>query len=970
MNNPHITFERLNEQRVETLNITVEGYRHKQTGSVHYHLKADNAENVFLVGLKTVPQDSTGAAHILEHTVLCGSKKYPVRDPFFMMIRRSLNTFMNAFTSSDWTAYPFASMNKTDFNNLLEVYLDAVFFPNIDPLDFAQEGHRIELENIEDLNSDLVYKGVVYNEMKGAMSSPMSYAWQKLTSYLYRGTTYHYNSGGEPAVIPSLTYEGLKAFYAKHYHPSNAVFFTFGDIPAAEHQEKFHNEVLQHFSKSKETVEINNVNRYSEPQRIIDFFPAEDEKDKQHVLLGWVLGESADIKSQMEASLLSSALLDNSASPLRYALENSKLADAPSPLCGLEDSNKEMVFICGLNQAQEESEEEIEALILGVLNEVAEKGISSDALEAVLHQMELSQKEITGGSYPYGMQLILDMLPLAVHGGDPITAIDIDGILEELRQSIKNPEYIKQLVKDLLLNNPHRVLLSLKPDHTLSLKEEMAEKERLEQHKAILSQEDKKNIVQLARALKERQQKIDDESVLPKVGIADVPEEMKIVHGRATTAGQLNGKEFIQGTNGLFYEQLVARLPQLTTEELQLLPLYTHCLNELGIGDKSYLEVQSLLDSHTGGIQCYTSLRSNADNVNLFDAYLVLSGKSLTRNHRDLSELMLSFIEQARFDEQERIKDLVSQWRIRRENSVLGNGHGLALMASARGMSPLAQYRHNTKGLAGIQQIQSWDNAFKEDSGMDDLKSHLSTLHKKLWATTEKTFLLVSDEKSMAEILNDRQSSYQALGSNEDASPLTLAVPEIASHQCWLTNTSVNFCAKSYNTVAPYHKDGAALMVLGGFMRNGYLHRVIREQGGAYGGGAGYDSDSGAFRFYSYRDPRLGETLADFDAAIDWVLTNKHSNEALEEAILGVISSIDKPSSPAGEAKSTFHNELCGRTAEKRQAMRRLILQVKLKDLKAVTERYLASKNGVCGVISSESNWEKQGLDGFEIKNL
>ena len=229
--NHHPAFDLIKTHHIDSLNLDVHQYQHQQTGASHYHLAADNPENVFLVGLRTVPTDSTGVAHILEHTALCGSEKYPVRDPFFMMLRRSLNTFMNAFTSSDWTAYPFATQNRKDYFNLLDVYLDAVFFSRLDPLDFAQEGHRVEFAEPDNPDSELVFKGVVFNEMKGAMSSPTSVLWQAVSEHLFPSTTtYHYNSGGEPEHIPDLSYEELVNFYRTHYHPSNAVFMTYGDI--------------------------------------------------------------------------------------------------------------------------------------------------------------------------------------------------------------------------------------------------------------------------------------------------------------------------------------------------------------------------------------------------------------------------------------------------------------------------------------------------------------------------------------------------------------------------------------------------------------------------------------------------------------------------------------------------------------------------------------------------------------------
>jgi Zn-dependent M16 (insulinase) family peptidase len=285
----HPAFTPLRQQTIDSLNIRVEQFEHTATGAMHYHLAADYSENVFLVAQRTVPQDSTGVAHILEHTALCGSERYPVRDPFFMMLRRSLNTFMNAFTSSDWTAYPFASQNRKDFDNLLQVYLDAVFFSRLDPLDFAQEGHRVEFAEPDNPESDLVFKGVVFNEMKGAMSSVTSTLWQKLCEQLFPSTTYHYNSGGDPEHIPDLSYQQLVDFYRSHYHPSNSIFMTFGDIPAAELQAVFEERALQRFQRLDQRIQVRAERRLDAPLRIEDCYAFDESgstDNRTHLVMG------------------------------------------------------------------------------------------------------------------------------------------------------------------------------------------------------------------------------------------------------------------------------------------------------------------------------------------------------------------------------------------------------------------------------------------------------------------------------------------------------------------------------------------------------------------------------------------------------------------------------------------------------------------------------------------------------------
>ena len=524
-------FELLREQDIPSLKLQYQEYRHRKTGAQHIHLAADNKENVFLVALRTVPMDSTGVAHILEHTALCGSEKYPVRDPFFMMIRRSLNTFMNAFTSSDWTAYPFASQNKKDFNNLLDVYLDSVFFARLDPLDFAQEGHRLEFADANDLTSELTFKGVVYNEMKGAMSSINSTLWQTMSKYLYPTSTYHYNSGGEPADIPDLTYDQFKAFYKTHYHPSNAIFVTFGDIPAAEHQQHFEEQALSRFDKLDCHIAVNNEQRYTEPQYFEETYPYDEDEqgsteNNTHIVLSWLLGDSTDLEATMQARLLASVLLDNSGSPLQKALETTDLGTSPSPMCGLEDSQKELCFACGIEGSNPDSADEVEKLILDVLKDVADNGLPHEQVAASLHQLELSQRELSGGGYPYGLHLILTSLTSATHRGDPVALLNLDPVLDKLQQQINDPDFIKGLARDLLLNNQHRTRLVLKPDTELGHVKEQAEKDRLAAIKASLSDIEKQAIIDKAAALKERQEMEEDLEILPKVGIEDVPAEV------------------------------------------------------------------------------------------------------------------------------------------------------------------------------------------------------------------------------------------------------------------------------------------------------------------------------------------------------------------------------------------------------------------------------------------------------------
>jgi Zn-dependent M16 (insulinase) family peptidase len=969
----HPAFELKRSEPIESLNIVVEEYVHKKTGALHFHLSSDNSENVFLVGLRTMPEDSTGVAHILEHTALCGSKHYPVRDPFFMMIRRSLNTFMNAFTSSDWTAYPFASQNRKDYYNLLDVYLDAVFFSRLNELDFMQEGHRLEFENPQDPESNLVYKGVVYNEMIGSMGSPVNTLWQTLTEHLFPTTTYHYNSGGDPECIPDLTYEQFMEFYKTHYHPSNAIFMTYGDIPAHELQERFETRALSHFDRLDEHLSVNDEKRYEAPLTIEDRYAFDDEDsadNKTHIVMGWLLGHSTNLEESMKVHLLSGVLLDNSSSPLLQALETTDLGNAPSPLCGVEDSNREITFMCGIEGSNPENTQAVEDLVMGVLQQIAEQGVPKEQMESVLHQLELEQREVGGGHYPYGLQLILEGLSTAVHYGDPVTALNIDPVLMQLREDIRDPEFIKNLVKSFLIDNPHRVRLTMVPDTKLSERKQKEQAAKLTQIKAKMSDNEKHNIIDLAQKLTERQQQKDDESVLPKVGLEDIPDDMHIAQGDSKQINGCKTTTFAQGTNGLVYQQIICNMPKLDEDLLQHLPYFTSNLTELGCGGRSYLETQALSASVTGGINAFTSTRAMTDDVTNVSSYFLLSGKALSRNHKHLCQLMRESLESPRFDELGRIKELIGQQRAHREQSVTGQGHSLAMVAASSGLSPAAALKHRLSGLQGIQHTKQLDSQLADSDKLSALADKFQTIHDAIIAA-ERQYLLIGESEHLDDYLNDLSTAWgnsKAEPTHNDVFGLDANNQQVK--QLWIANSPINFCAKAYPTVPIDHEDAAPLSVLGGFLRNGYLHTAIREKGGAYGGGASYTSDIAAFRFYSYRDPRLVDTLNDFDKSIDWLLSERHEWRQVEEAILGVISSIDKPSSPAGEAKDAFQNALFGRTPEKRRMYRSRILKVTLDDLKRVGETYFNPDKASIAVITNAATLDQAGDLGMDVIKL
>ena len=599
------------QKYIKLLDLNAQIYTESEFKCKHIHLESNSDEKVFMVAFRTIPEDSTGVAHILEHTALCGSKKYPVRDPFFMMIRRSLNTFMNAFTSSDWTAYPFATQNDKDFNNLLSVYLDSSFFPNLDELDFLQEGHRLEFSENNNSKSDLEIKGVVYNEMKGAMSSISSQLWHGLSKHLYSSSTYKHNSGGNPENILDLTHEYLVDFHQKHYHPSNATFFTFGNVNPNEVQEFISKNVLQDFDPSDEIIGVKNEDRISKPKTVTEFYnPMPEDENNHHIVLSWLLGESHDPVELLESFLVSNILLDNSASPLRKTLENTDLGKSLSPLTGLEADHKELVFAAGLEGVTTNKQLEVEELILNCLKEIVSDGIPKDLIKSSLHQLEIKQREITGSGMPYGLQLMLSCLPACLHNDNPIKILDLDSSFEIIKNNLKKEKYIESLIETKIINNPHRVNYCLAPDVEFNSKNEQKIKEKIKEKTKKLSEKEKVRIIELTKNLKLRQEKQDNPELLPKVTKADIPKTRSYSQSLS-----IDDKNYFYnvGTNGITYHSIILPCNPLTKDEFKIASLFTNTLTDVGIGKRSYEEVQKIQSAVTGGISANFILISNED---------------------------------------------------------------------------------------------------------------------------------------------------------------------------------------------------------------------------------------------------------------------------------------------------------------------------------------------------------------------
>lgn len=965
-------FTCVRETDISSLGICLSEYLHEETGARHLHLSSDDQNNAFMVAFLTLPYDSSGVAHILEHTTLCGSERYPVRDPFFMMLRRSLNTYMNAFTGSDTTAYPFATQNRKDFDNLMNVYLDAVFFPKLDALDFAQEGWRKEVAN--EGSKDLLrlqYHGVVYNEMKGAMSAPVSNLWQHLYAVLFPDTPYRHNSGGDPGKIPSLSHRNLIDFHAKHYQPSNAVFMTYGNFPGSEHQKNIQDLVLCRFKQKAPTISNPLQSEFiKSASETTDYCVDVLEDRSTHIVWAWVLGQTSQVEESLEAHFLASIFLEHSGSPLRHYLETTELANAPSELCGIDDSAKQLIFFCGVEGSDAENTKNLQDGIFEVFLSVKQDGISQKEVVAIIDRLEMSQRDLGDGSYPYGLQLMGRILPAAMHRGEVKAFLDLDPAIDDLRAKVEMDQagYIAGLIDKLILNNTHSGKVVMAPNSEKASRDQSDENAVLEAMAAKLSKGDEASLVRAAEDLRIRQSQTDDEEVLPRVGLTDIPAYVPTVKpssisrmGASTDSTFI--KEYPAASNGIFRAKLAFQLPNLTENELRYLPLWSEYITEFGAGKYDYLTMQAQR-SMSGDFSVYSSIRPDPTRCDSYNGWTVVNGKGLARNKRKILDSMATLVSAARFDEEDRLKDLIMQSRADAEQSVTEKGHQLAILTAGSDLTAFGSLSELWDGVSYIRFIKNLAKTHSSRKGCAEIFQIFESIREKV-VSGRKEVALIGDDEVLADLDHGNLAGdFVSSKINNDCSVLDLGTLRCAKENAWIISSQVNFCARLFRAVSLRSPDAPSLSVLGRYLQDGYLHQHIRERGGAYGGGASYDSDTATFRFYSYRDPRLSDTFEDFNASIKWFLFDD-SSKRLEESILGTIRGIDVPSSPAGEAERSFTEGLFQRTSEVKKKFRDGVLSVTKESLQIVCEKYLLSQESSRGVLATSTNQGLLERDGF-----
>ena len=929
---------------------------HQSTGARYIHISNADKENTFGIAFKTVPMDSTGVAHILEHTVLCGSKKYPVRDPFFSMIKRSLKSFMNAFTASDWTMYPFSTPNEKDYYNLMSVYIDAVFFPVLSELSFKQEGHHLDFDK---QSKSLVFKGVVYNEMKGAMSSPNQIMAHSIMKALYPQTTYGYNSGGDPSVIPDLTYQQLKAFHEKSYHPSNAFIYSYGCFPLPSTLEYIEKNALRFFTRIDPKTDIPSEPRWTEPKSFTFYYPlseTESDEKKAQFCLAWLLYGIEKPLECLAVYLIEQVLLSHSASPLRKALIESQLGSSLSDGTGYEPDLKDTMFVCGLKDIDIKDVPKIESIIRSVFLDQIQNGINKELFESALHQMEFHRKEITNSPYPYGIKLLLSISGTWFHGGDPIRVICFDDDVKELRERMAKGPYLENIIQSCFMNNPHQASIYLLPDKTLQEKTIQQEQEKLQSIHEKLTEQDRQKIIDDCDQLKKIQDQEEDVSSLPTLDIDDIPPTIQVIT-ETRHHEQLNTLWYKKPTNGICYFGYISEA-FLPPDLMHWIPLFCYSFTRIGTKIHDYTEIVRLIDRYTGGIGLGSSVRTTYDEKGRCLPLIIFHAKSLLRNETMMFNIINELLCQVDFSNLTRLKSIILEYKAGFESRIVQSGHQLAISLASRTYSQARQISEQWTGIHHYKMI----DAFCKNLSNENLEKLAHQLKKiaTIIISTQKYMAVIGDERSFetAEQPIDRliqdmlEQKINACHNFETQTNFSRI------REGWTTSTSVSFVARTFRTVRKNHPDAPVVSVISKLLRSLFLHKEIREKGGAYGAFAIADSEDALFHMASYRDPHIINTLNVFDNASDFICNGSFTQTDVKEAILQICSDIDRPESPAQSARSAFVRKIINHSDELRKNYKKRVRSVTKEQVLETANRYFKPSNDSVShaIISSETS--------------
>ena len=971
MNKDRISaYEIIREENLSDIRSAGYLLRHKKTGARVMLIENDDENKVFNIAFRTPPKNSTGVAHILEHSVLCGSREFPLKDPFVELVKGSLNTFLNAMTYPDKTCYPVASCNDQDFQNLMHVYLDAVFYPNIYKKEeiFRQEGWSYQLEDTE---GPLKYNGVVYNEMKGAFSSPDEVLEREIMNSLFPDTPYGCESGGDPNHIPELSYEEFLQFHKTYYHPSNSYIYLYGNMDMAEKLEFIDEHYLSAFEKLEVDSALPLQPAFTERKELQLEYPvseSENEEGNAYLAYSTVVGDASDELTAMAFEVLDYALLSAPGAPLKQALLDAQIG--MDVYGSYDDGILQPYFDIVAKGTDPDKKEKFVEIIRTTLEDIVKNGIDKKALKAGINYMEFRYREADFSAWPKGLMYGLDIFGSWLYSDEKaFSHVKLIPVFEKLK-ALSGERYFEDLIQKYLLDNPHGSVITLVPSKGLAARREKALEEQLQAKLEKMTQEEKETLVEKTKALVEYQEAEEEpgsEKCIPMLKREDIKKEAA---GFTNEELDVSGSLFLYHevpTNGISYLDLMFDLKNLDPEDVPYLGLLKSVLGFVDTAHFSYGELSNEINAETGGISCGVEVFDRADSTEEYKAVFSVRGKVMYPRIDVLFRMIREILNTSKLDDGKRLYEIIARVKSRAQANLVSAGHSTAVLRGASYSSPMAAFQDEMAGVGYYQFIEKLEKEF--DSRKEELVKKLTALMTEILRPELLCVSYTGERESLDTVMKQVKALKDTLHTEAaEASSKPMSCEK--KNEGFTTSGQVQYVARTGNFRKKGYEYTGALDILKVALSYDYLWMNLRVKGGAYGCMSGFKR-SGESYFVSYRDPHLKRTLEVYEGIPEYVRTFQADEREMTKYIIGTISGKDVPRTPQMQGSISKTAYFCGITEEMMQKERDQILNADVEDIRnlAPLVEAILSDDAVC-VVGSETAIEKEREIFKEIKSL
>lgn len=946
-------FELTEKRRIDEINSTALLFNHNKSGARLFKLQNDDDNKVFSIGFRTPPPNSTGLPHILEHSVLCGSRKFPSKEPFVELMKGSLKTFLNAFTFSDKTMYPFASRNEKDFFNLMDVYMDAVLYPNIYkyPEILMQEGWHYELD---DKDGDITYKGVVYNEMQGAFSSAESILVRRTQEYLFPDTPYGNESGGDPDVIPELTQEQFTEFHKKYYHPSNSYIYLYGNGDIMKELEFLNDKYLKDFERMEVDSEIPEQKPFDSIKEVsLDYpvSPDDNESDKTFLSLSFVTGKSTDPETYLALGILEHLLLETPAAPLKKALIDAELGK--DVFGQFDNSIMQPVFSIVIKNSNSDMKEKFKNVVYETLKKLVREGIDKKLIEASINIKEFEMREAEEEGFPKGLLFGVKIMDSWLYDEHPALHLQYGDTLNRIKSYMKT-DYFEKLIEKYIINNNHGLFLTLNPKKGLAEKKAEDIRKKLATFKASLTSDEIDKIVEQTRALKKRQQEPDSIEALEKLPMLSIEDINPKAEELPLEEKEFNGLKILFHpifTNKIAYVNLLFNTNAVPQELLPYIALLADISGKVSTEKYDYIELAKEININTGGIRLGVDAYQENESAERYYPELIVKSRVLIDKLPKLMELIGEITGKSKYNEQKRLKEIIQEIKSRSEMRMFDLGHVVASSRLISYFSPAGAYLELLTGISYYKFIADLERNF--DSKINEIMENLKKVSDIVFNKQNLIISVTTDKEDYKKFEKNLPELLRYIGSRE-FKPVEYKFELAPRNEGMMAPGNVQYVAKGFNFIKSGYEYNGKLQVLRTVMKGDYLWNNVRVQGGAYGGFMKFDR-GGNFVFVSYRDPNLKETLSIYDRAAQYLRNFNVDEREMTKYIIGTIGELDYPLTPSGKGEKADKYYISHVTQDDIQRERDEVLNIKQEDIRSF-ERLVEDvmkQNYIC-VLGSE----------------